>query len=419
MSVSRAFQSGSASPPAEHKVSAKGNRRPETVDVLHLAVDMANNPEAREVVDIAIQANRMGWSSAVASGRGPLSLEIERAAVRHIHLPLDKSGALARWRSAVLSEASVRRLRPALIHAHGFETLALACRISSAHGIPLLADLREPTPVTPYMVKLLKKAEAAKARFRVPSEHMVRHLRNDLGLSGDFLYYVPPGVDMVAFDPARMTAERLQHLAKIWRLPEQGSVIVTAAPLAPGFGQLHLLEAIAKIGNKDAFVVIVGDDRRVYGMREIIEKKVFSCGLEGRVVMPENCSDWPAACWLAGMMVAANGIPRGQAPELLAAQAMGRPVVVTDCGANREMVSDGETALVVPPDNVDAMAAALAEAMRLNVAQRTEMAVRARNFIACHFPQSALTGSVLEIYEAMLASFSRSRLHHAPMGMAG
>ena len=36
--------------------------------------------------------------------------------------------------------------------------------------------------------------------------------------------------------------------------------------------------------------------------------------------MPENCADWPAACWLATIVMAVNSLPRGQAMELLDAQ---------------------------------------------------------------------------------------------------
>jgi glycosyltransferase involved in cell wall biosynthesis len=130
---------------------------------------------------------------------------------------------------------------------------------------------------------------------------------------------------------------------------------------------------------------------------------VIASGLEGKVIMPETCADWPAACWLASLIVATNAIPRGQAPELLAAQAIGRPVIVTTCGANAEMVKDGETAWVIPPDDKDALVAALSEALAMSAARRIDLALRTRDFVGNFFPMETWRDSIFELYDAMLA----------------
>ncbi|GEM_PF-753259 len=388
-----------------HNTAPQGTTAPRAprTTVLHLAPDLEISPESREVVDLAIQTHRAGWRPIVASAGGPLVLEAERAAVRHTRMPLNKRHFIAHWRTRMHLEALVQRERPTMIHAHGIETLSAAYSVASRRRIPLLIDLTDPLPVTKTNKKLLQSAVAHVARFRVPSDFMVRHLRDDFDLTTDYLYRIAPGVDMFWYDAQRVTPERLHALSQLWRLPEQATVIIMATPLAPGYGHKQLLEALMQIKRNDVFVVMVGTDRVAPGTRAEIERLVTSSGLEGKVVMPELCTDWPAACWLATIVVAVNTLPRGQAIELLAAQAIGRPVIVTDCGANAEMVQSGETAWVVALDNIEALRGALAEATQMTEMQRIDLAQRTRGFVNTLFPHDLWRDSMFDLYEAMLS----------------
>ena len=118
--------------------------------------------------------------------------------------------------------------------------------------------------------------------------------------------------------------------------------------------------------------------------------------------MPETCPDWPAAFWLANVVVAPNSAIRGQNMEILAAQALGRPVIVTSVGANEEMVLKGETEWVLPPDNVTALAKALSEAACLNTDQRVNLADNTRYFIEDNFPQADWFNGMMELYEELM-----------------
>jgi glycosyltransferase involved in cell wall biosynthesis len=385
-----------------HTNIARSGMRPARTTILHLTADLEVGVGGREVVDLAIQSHRAGWRPIIASAGGPLVLEAERAAVRHTRMPINRQNLFARWRSRVQLEALVQRERPALIHAHGFESLAVALSVNKIHRQPLLVDLTEPAVVTRPLQKLLQALAMRGARFRVPSDYMVQHLQREFRLQSDFIYRIFPGIDLHWFDAARVTPERLQKLSHEWRLPEQATIIVMGTPLAPGYGHQQLLEALAKVQRPDTFAVMIGDDRTAPGTREEIEHLVTVHSLEGKVIMPENCADWPAACWLASVVVAANTAPRGQAMELLAAQAVGRPVIVTDCGANNELVQSGETAWVVPQDDKEALTQALAEALQMTEAQRIDLAMRTRDFIDAMFPQEIWRDSLFDVYSAML-----------------
>ena len=147
---------------------------------------------------------------------------------------------------------------------------------------------------------------------------------------------------------------------------------------------------------------MVGSDRNAPGFREQMEQRVEQLGLSGKVIMPESCPDWPAAFWLANVVVAPNTAMRGQNREILSAQALGRPVIVTAVGANEEMVLKNETAWVIPSDNVTALAKALREAAQMNTNQRVSLADNTRLFIEDNFPQANWFNGMMELYESQM-----------------
>lgn len=372
--------------------------------ILHLVADLDFGAEEREVVDLCIQTHRAGWRPLAVSSGGALVLEAERAAVRHTQLPLKKHGVMTAWRNRSHIESLVRREKPVLIHAHGFEVLSLASKVAAHTHLPLLIDVTEPSSVTGGRRKMLQQAASRGARFRVPSDYMMKHLTHDFKLQSKFLYRVYPGVDLQWFEAVRVTPERIRTLSHLWRLPENATVIIMATPFAPGYGHKDLLRALGALRHKDIYVVLIGEDKIVPGTRAEIEKFVMAQELEGRVIMPEVCLDWPAACWLSSLVVATNATPRGQAPELLAAQAIGRPVIVTDCGANAEMVQKDQTAWIVPREDQQALTAALSEALSMSSARRIDVALQTRDFVSGFFPMEFWRDSLFELYDAMLSA---------------
>ena len=370
--------------------------------VLHLSPDLDSSDPGRETVDLAVLTQRSGWRAMIASSGGRLVTEAERAAVRHKKMPIDGRGAFSGWRTRLHLEATLQAERPALIHAHGIDTLPFALALSRSRGIPLVADLTQPLPAHNRTKKLLEMLKASRGMLRVPSEFMGKHLHDTFGVEEDRLCLVPPGVDLQHYSVGFISPERLQKLSHLWRLPEQASIILAPMPLAAEMGQKILLDVMREMRGENVYAVLVGNDRHAPGLRAEIEGLVGSYGLNGKVIMPEDCPDLPAACWLSSVIIASNLAPRGQNLELLAAQAIGRPVIVTDVGANREMAQSGETAWVVAAHDTQAMAKALREAIALNTDQRLSLAERTHNFVAENFPQHAWFNGMMELYESLL-----------------
>lgn len=396
----------SSKPSASYKTSRPSSRGVRTC-VLHLCPNLEPGDYARETVDLAVQTQRSGWRALIASGGGRLVTEAERAAVRHTRMPLDRQGVLTNWRNRVHLEALVQSEHPAIIHAHGLDTLPAAIGLSRSHRLPLVLDITQPLPEDARTHKQIQSIAHMDVAIRVPSEYIGNHLLDKFQVAPEQIHHIPPGIDLLVYNAAAISAERLQNLSKLWRLPENASVILMPMPLRPGMGHVLFLQAMQQMKNENIYAVMVGTDPNAAILRSEIEGLINEYELDGKVIMPECTTDLAAACWLASTVIAPNTEPRGQHLELLAAQAIGRPVIVSDRGANPEMVLTGETAWVIAPDDVKALADALRQAVNLNTNQRLNLTESTRMFIAESYPQVAWVTSMLELYDGFLRPATR------------
>ncbi len=389
-----------------HKPQSSKSRAHRTT-ILHLASDVEPDSPGRDAVTLAMLTQRAGWRAIIGSSGGHLVNEAERAAVRHIRIPLNKDNLLSRWRSAISIRALAHRERPILVHAHGLTATRYALRLSRELRLPFIADITQPIEASAFEHRLFEQIKHGTGLVRVPSEFMAYYLQDHFKLETEQIYHVPPGVDLHTHSARFISAERLQNLSQRWRLPEQASILLVPMPLMTGLGHQVFLDALEKIKSENVFAVLAGRDGTSPQYRASIESKISQQGLTGKVIMPDYCHDLPAACWLSSAVVAPNIAPRGQNTELLAAQAIGRPVIVTDTGANREMVLSGETAWIVPPNNSEALADAMRQAVRLGTQERLNLADYAHNFIAENFQQNLYFDGTMQMYETLLHPSAR------------
>ena len=94
---------------------------------------------------------------------------------------------------------------------------------------------------------------------------------------------------------------------------------------------------------------------------------------------------------------------------ILEAMAAGKPVVTTDVGGCAEAVVDGETGLVVPPENPEALAKAL-EDLLTRPAEARRMGEAGRRRVEEHFTVEAMVGKHIALYGRLVQHSANRRL---------
>ena len=140
--------------------------------------------------------------------------------------------------------------------------------------------------------------------------------------------------------------------------------VVYAGQLYPWKGVDVLVEALARVPR--ARLVILGG---IEGERDLqrVRSLVRSLGLQDRTEMPglvphERVREELARAAAVVVPVLRTAMTERHTSPLKAFEALaaGRPLVMSDLPSSREIVRDGETALLVPPGDAAALAAALA-----------------------------------------------------------
>jgi glycosyltransferase involved in cell wall biosynthesis len=175
-----------------------------------------------------------------------------------------------------------------------------------------------------------------------------------------------------------------------------GPTVVEVARLAAVKGQRTLLEALTHV---HATAALVGRDLEHGGAYENeLRSEAERLGVSDRVVFAGYRDDVPAllaGCDVFCLPSFAEGLPL----VVLEAMAQGKPVVATPVGGTAELVVHGETGLLVPPGDADALAAALAELLDdPSAAARMGAAGRAR--VLAEFSAAAMVERVLGLYES-------------------
>jgi len=151
-------------------------------------------------------------------------------------------------------------------------------------------------------------------------------------------------------------------------------VVAAMGRLAPEKGFDVLIRAFARSAAElpDWGLVILGEGPE----RAVLESIVAELGLESRVCLPGVVDDPFATLRRADLFVLSSR-SESFGNALVEAMACGLPVVATRCWARSPgLVRDGVDGLLVPPDDVDALAPPMAELMR-DEARRKQMASEA------------------------------------------
>lgn len=379
--------------------------RPVVLQVLP-SLDQGGGGVERSAIDVAAAVAAAGGVSLVASRGGGLVREIERGGAEHIELPLHSKNPFVMRANIDRLAGLIGERGVTLLHARSRAPAWSAFAAAERTGVPF---------VTTYhgvyngrgRLKRLYNGIMARGRIVIANSAFVAdQIATTYDVPPDRIRTIYRGVDLERFAADRVSAERMIQLAERWGVPEDASVILLPGRLTRWKGQLDLVDAIGHLvsANPDRSVrcLLVGDDQGRTGYRRALEARIDARGLSGIVQVAGRCDDMPAAYMLADVVVSASTDPEAFGRIVAEAQAMGRPVVVSNHGGAAEQVIGGETGWLFTPGDTVALAEALARALDLDPTQRDLLASRAVSRVRNHFTKAAMTGATLEVYAEVL-----------------
>jgi glycosyltransferase involved in cell wall biosynthesis len=189
------------------------------------------------------------------------------------------------------------------------------------------------------------------------------------------LVEMPNGVDTDAFSPDGDDAGIREGLG----IPVDSVVAAFVATLdrAHHFKRLDVaIDAFARLGAQDVHLVVAGGGALLEGFRS----RASEAGVADRVHFLDAVphSELPDVLRAADLFVLTTGPPESFGIVLIEAMACGLPTIATEYAGVRAVVDEGETGLLVPPGDPDAVAAAIGQLLDTGVEARQRMGAAGR-----------------------------------------
>ncbi len=357
----------------------------------------------RGTVDMAAAIAEAGWTSLVASSGGPMVREIDRAKAIHIELPLDTKNPLKMRDNIERLMTLIAVHKVDIVHARSRAPAWSAMTAARRSGVHFVTTFHGTYNLGWLGLKrAYNRVMASGERVIAISDFIRRHIEETYHIDPSRIRVVPRGVDLVRFDPTRVSAERMIQLAQKWRLVDGQRVIMLPGRLTRWKGQEVLIEALAMVGRRDLRCILVGSDQGRAGYVKELHALAARHGLEQVVHVAGECNDMPAAYMLSDLVVSASTDPEAFGRVIAEGQAMGRPVIATDHGAGRETVIEGRTGLLVPPGDPMALAAAMDRVLVMSPEAREEMAQAAMAHVRANFTRELMCSRTLAVYAELL-----------------
>lgn len=284
----------------------------------------------------------------------------------------------------------IRSERVDIVHTHSSVDAWIGGLAARATGIPVVRTRH----VSIRIRRRLNPVYRWLADRVITSGEAIRQLVIEAGVSPQRAVAIPAGVDLAEFSvPSDGDTIR-------GRLGLSRPVIGSVAMFRGSKGHAPLLDAFATVHahHPSARLLLVGDGVR----RAWVEGLAKERGLGEAVLFTGFRRDVPDLLRAMDCFVLASTRTEGVPQSLLQAFAAGVPAVASAIGGIPEVIVDGETGSLVPPDDPAALASAI-EAVLGSPAAAATRARAARKLVEERFSHVAAVSQLLALYNEVMA----------------
>jgi sugar transferase (PEP-CTERM/EpsH1 system associated) len=269
------------------------------------------------------------------------------------------------WRCYYRLWRALRSLKPDLVHSYNFGALDVA-PVAKLAGVRRVIhaergrDASDPHGENRKYRNLRRWLLPFIDRYLTVSMDLRNWLTEKVGIDASRVVCIPNGIDAAEFAGGRGQKHARPLLGSF---APAGSVLIgTVGRLDPVKDQAGLLTAFHLLCESLPAMrgllrlVIIGEGRQ----RAALEAQISELGLDGEACLLGNRDDVPALLPEFDIFVLSS-IAEGMPGVVLEAMAAGLPVVATNVGGVKEIVSAGVTGALVPASDPAGLCAALAD----------------------------------------------------------
>ncbi|MCW3095028.1 MAG: hypothetical protein JWL77_646 [Chthonomonadaceae bacterium] len=233
-----------------------------------------------------------------------------------------------------------------IVHAHGLRGAVVGGFASRRARLPYLFTVHNELPGMNFVqAAVFREIVGAAARVIAVSEAVAATLRQT-GIGAERIAVIPNGVDISRFEHPLETDSVRSEIG----VGASDRIVLAVGRLSPEKGFDVLIDAFASLQTRlqDTHLVIVGDGPEAARLKAHAEKSTE------RIHFLGHRSD-TARLFAVSDLIVTPSRQEGQGIVPLEAMAAGRAVIASRVGGLVETIVEGETGLLVPPDDAPAL----------------------------------------------------------------
>jgi glycosyltransferase involved in cell wall biosynthesis len=398
--------------------------------ILQVIPELSAGGAERTTIEVAEAVRLGGGRALVLSAGGRLEEELAGAGGELIPFPAKTKNPAAILFNALRIAQLIRRTGVSLVHARSRApawSALLAARwtrrrfVTTYHGI-----YNQRGRLKAYYNSVMARGDAVICNSHYTAALVRERHPAASGRTG----VIYRGVDLEQFDPAAVSAERVQALREAWGVPAAKRIVLLPARLTRWKGQRVLIDAAARLQARgehaDAVFVFAGDEQSRSPYKAELAAAIDTQGLRGRVIIAGHCHDMPAAFKAAALTVLPSIEAEAFGRSCIESQAMGCPVIASNIGAFPETVTPEHGLLALAggaqvsesahpgvsplgtwlfePGNAEALCESLRYALALNDGALEALRERGMDRVRGDFSKQALQLGTLTVYDRLLGT---------------
>jgi len=376
--------------------------------ILQVIPDLGAGGAERTTIEVAAALSSAGARALVASRGGRLEADLEAAGGELIRLEAAGSkNPFAMARMAGVLAGLIEERGVSLVHARSRAPAWSALYAARRTHRPFVTTYHGIYNARGRLKRLYNSVMARGDVVIANSEYTAGHIRSEHPFASDRLTVIPRGVDVEAFSPGAVSRPRREAVLASWGgpFPEGDALLLLPARLTGWKGHRVAIAAAARLqqaGRKDWRMIFAGDAQGREDYRSELEASIAGLGLADRVHITGHCTDMPAALSLADVVLAPSTDPEAFGRVAAEAGAMGRIVIGSELGAQREVIDQGRTGFLCPPGDSLSIAQAILSCLDMTASERATMSLGAQERIRRRYTSDALKAATLAVYARLL-----------------
>lgn len=358
-----------------------------------------------------------GHRAVVVSRGGRRTVDIGRLGAEWVALDVASVNPAKMLANVPRLTRLIRRTGADVVHAHGRAAAWSGYFAARATGRPFVTTwhkgFREQNPFKHLYNGVMVRGD----RVVAVSDQIAELIHDRYGTAWSRLKVIPSSIDTARFDPAGVTPARVEAVRRALGVGERTKVALVVGRMVRRKGHHVVVAAVQRLkalGVKDFACVFASEEAGTRYAGELWDQ-VLATDTADLVRLVGPVEDVAAAYAASTVVVSAAVQHEGVQRAILEAQAMARPVIVSDLGAGAEVVlappsvsEDRMTGLRLPAGDAAALAAALVRLFSMPESARDAMGGRGRTWVAGNFAPETVAAQTLSLYAEVAAGRANS-----------